>query len=89
MQGAGLRIEKVDRVVIEARTSKRLEFLTVYHDAILGWVGGDVNVDGGAPTAVAGGDRVLLRATAIPNVFDGTDRSDTVWAGVEGERSGA
>src|SRR5207237_9994997 len=47
---AGFRVADVTARTIEARVDDWFEFLTAYHEAVLGWLGGSVKVDGRTPT---------------------------------------
>ena len=50
LRGAGFRIGPVVERNIRALVDEWCEFLCAYHDAVLGWVGGNEKVDGRKPT---------------------------------------
>ena len=52
---AGFIVEAVTERTIEAGVDDWFEFLSAYHDAVLGWVGGSAKVDGAAPSRGSGG----------------------------------
>src|SRR5262249_13381725 len=46
VERAGFAIEDVTARTIEASVEDWFEFLSAYHEAVLGWVGGSVKIDG-------------------------------------------
>src|SRR5262249_296200 len=50
LEEAGFTVEEVTTRSIEARVEDWFEFLSAYHEAVLGWLGSSVKVDGKAPT---------------------------------------
>jgi SAM-dependent methyltransferase len=68
LRGAGFEIEDVTARTIEARLDEWYEFLAAYADAVLGWVGGSVKVDGEPPTPEAATDRLELLREALNNI---------------------
>ena len=48
LEEAGFTVEEVRARSIEARVDEWFEFLSAYHEAVLGWVGGSAKVDGSA-----------------------------------------
>ena len=50
---AGLTVEEVREETIQASVHEWFEFLSAYHDAVLGWVGGTERIDGAAPSPAA------------------------------------
>ncbi len=83
---AGFRVLDVRERPVRARVSEWLEFLGVYHDAIVGWVGGSEKVEGVAPDATAVADRLDLMRAASDRVFSGSGHFDAVWTYVTTER---
>jgi SAM-dependent methyltransferase len=88
---AGFAIDGVGARTIEADVSEWFEFLSAYHDAVLGWVGGTEKVEGVAPTAEAVDDRLELMRRALDVIFGGRSTFLTCWTYVEGhsQRSAA
>jgi ubiquinone/menaquinone biosynthesis C-methylase UbiE len=76
---AGFAVEEVRARSIEARVSEWFEFLSAYHEAVLGWVGGSPKVDGKAPTAEAVTDRLGLIRHAMDTLFGGRDAFRCCW----------
>jgi len=79
LRSAGFQIEAVTERNIRARVDEWCEFLCAYHDAVLGWVGGNEKVDGRAPTAEAIADRLLLIRQAIDTLFGPRTEFDACW----------
>ncbi|HTY55742.1 MAG TPA: class I SAM-dependent methyltransferase [Candidatus Binataceae bacterium] len=79
LRGAGFQIESVAERNIRARVDEWCEFLCAYHDAVLGWVGGNEKVDGRKPTAEAVEERVALIRRAIDTLFAGRTEFDACW----------
>ena len=71
LREAGFAIDDVTERTIEADVHEWYEFLAAYADAVLGWVGGSVKVDGVAATDKAAADRLELLRTALDVIFGG------------------
>ena len=67
--GAGFVVESVREASITAGVQDWYEFLTAYHGAVLGWVGGTERIDGTAPTDTAVADRLRLMRQAMDLLF--------------------
>jgi SAM-dependent methyltransferase len=70
----GLRTEPVEALVEEWH-----EFLAVYHDAILGWVGGSPKVEGKEPPPQALQERHALLREAMAHAFGGRGSFQAAW----------
>jgi ubiquinone/menaquinone biosynthesis C-methylase UbiE len=79
LRGAGFTIESVRNRTIEAGVEEWYDFLAVYHEGVLGWVGGVERIEGRAPSAEAVRDRLTLIRAAMDRVFRGRDRFDCCW----------
>src|SRR4030095_5460426 len=68
LEEAGFTVEDVRARPIEAQVADWFEFLSAYHEAVLGWVGGSAKVDGQAagPEAVADRLGLIRPATGTP-----------------------
>jgi hypothetical protein len=55
------------------------EFLSAYHDAVLGWVGGTEKVDGVKPTDPAVEDRLRLMRQSMDVLFGGRPTFQACW----------
>lgn len=76
---AGFDLVGVRTLPVEALVSEWFEFLAVYHDAILGWVGGSEKVEGKAPSEEAVQDRLALLRLAMDKVFGGRASFEATW----------
>jgi SAM-dependent methyltransferase len=79
LEGAGLRLQGVREATIEASVSEWFDFLCVYHDAVLGWVGGTQRVEGNRPSSDALRDRLLLIRHAIDLLFGSRSTFQVCW----------
>jgi SAM-dependent methyltransferase len=79
LQDCGLDIESVREASIEAGVQDWYEFLSAYHDAVLGWVGGTDKIDGTPPTQAAVADRLRLMRQAMDTIFGGRRTFQACW----------
>ena len=61
------------------RSGDWFEFLSAYHEAVLGWVGTSAKVDGKAPSREAVADRLALIRHAMDTLFGGRDAFRCCW----------
>jgi SAM-dependent methyltransferase len=81
---AGFRVERIDHLSIAADTADWTEFLSAYHEGVLGWVGGSERVEGVPPTEEAVADRLRLLRESVDRVFAGGS-FNAVWTYIEAE----
>jgi ubiquinone/menaquinone biosynthesis C-methylase UbiE len=79
LHAAGFSIECVTNRKIGASVEEWYDFLAVYHEGVLGWVGGVEKIEGKAPSDEAVKDRLALIRKAMGRVFQGRDRFDCCW----------
>lgn len=79
LEAEGFEVESVLRRTIPARVEEWYEFLKVYHEGVLGWVGGAEKVTGEAPPEEVVRDRHALIRTAMERVFGGAEEFDASW----------
>ena len=84
---AGLTVETVTARGIEARVDDWFEFLSAYHDAVLGWVGGSPKVEAPATTPDAVRDRLALIRHAMETLFGGRPSFRCCWTYIDGARA--
>jgi len=72
---AGFEIEKVETRSVVARVDEWFDFLSVYHEGVLGWVGGVEKIEGESASDAAVEDRVQLIRAAMERVFEGDEFS--------------
>jgi SAM-dependent methyltransferase len=76
---AGFAVQDVTRATIVADVDDWFEFLSAYHDAVLGWVGGTARVEGRPPTEEAVRDRLTLLRHAMEVIFGGRRTFRCCW----------
>ena len=79
LEGVGFRIEDVTARTIEARVEDWFQFLSAYHDAVLGWIGGSEKVDGETAGAGAVRDRLAVIRHAMDTLFGGRQTFRCCW----------
>jgi SAM-dependent methyltransferase len=79
LRAAGLEIENVAEQTIEADVQEWYEFLSAYHDAVLGWMGGSKKVDGVEPSREAVRDRLQAIRTSLGVIFGGRSSFKCCW----------
>jgi len=79
LETAGFKVEDVTDRTIDARIDDWFEFLSAYHEAVLGWVGGSAKVDGHAPTPDVVRDRLALIRHAMDTLFGGRQAFRCCW----------
>lgn len=79
LQDEGFEIENVERRSIPARVDQWYEFLSVYHEGVVGWVGGAEKVVGEAPAEAIVQDRQRLMRRAMEEMFDGASEFRASW----------
>jgi hypothetical protein len=83
---AGLDVVDVREKTIVANVGEWFELMTAYHDAVLGWVGGNRKFDGQdqAPEAVE--DRLTIMRHAIETIFSGREHFNACWTYITAEK---
>lgn len=84
---AGLRVEAVAVRAVEARVEEWFQFLSAYHDGVLGWIGGAEKIEGRAPAAEAVRDRLDAMREALRRVFRGADSFRAAWTYITAVRA--
>lgn len=79
LQNAGLDVTNTEHHTFTASVTEWTEFLSVYHEGVLGWVGGCKRVEGHDPSLHAVADRKALIATAFARLFAGKESFPAVW----------
>jgi ubiquinone/menaquinone biosynthesis C-methylase UbiE len=86
LEEAGFTVESVTARTIDARVEDWFEFLSAYHEAVLGWVGGSEKVDGRAAPSAAVADRLALIRHAMDTLFGGRREFRCCWTYMNGVR---
>jgi ubiquinone/menaquinone biosynthesis C-methylase UbiE len=85
LHAAEFKIHSLRKRTIEASVKEWYDFLAVYHEGVLGWVGGVEKIEGKAPADEAVKDRLALIRAAMERIFKGKDRFDCCWTYVTAE----
>lgn len=86
LREAGFEIQDVTAKSIQAGVNEWFEFLSVYHEGVLGWVGGSERVEGRPPSEAAVADRLQLLRRALDVLFRGAPTFQACWTYVRGRR---
>jgi SAM-dependent methyltransferase len=89
LEETGFRIVEVSQLPIEAHVDQWFEFLSAYHEGVLGWVGGSARVEGEDPAPEAIEDRLRLLWQSMERVFEGRPSFEAVWTYITAERAAA
>jgi len=84
LEGAGFTVEAVTARTIETSVEDWFEFLTAYHEAVLGWLGGSAKVDGTPATTEAERDRLALIRHAMDTLLGGRKSFRCCWTYING-----
>jgi ubiquinone/menaquinone biosynthesis C-methylase UbiE len=83
LEHAGFRVLRVLNQTIEARVTEWYDFLAVYHEGVLAWVGGSERLDGAAPSDEAVKDRLELIQRSMTELFGGAGFFPCCWTYIE------
>ena len=75
----GFTVDSVREASSEAGVQDWYEFLTAYHGAVLGWVGGTEKINGVAPSERAVSDRLRLMRQAMDLLFGNRPTFTACW----------
>jgi SAM-dependent methyltransferase len=78
LEDAGFRLESVELRSVAARVDEWYDFLSVYHEGVLGWVGGLEKIEGKPATDAAIADRKTLMRAAMDRIFE-SDEFHACW----------
>ena len=76
---AGFAIHEVTHLPVEAHVDQWHEFLSTYHEGVLGWVGGAARAGDPEPAAAALDDRMALLKAAMHDAFGGRNSFQALW----------
>ncbi len=79
IEAAGFAVREVTHLPIEAHVDQWYEFLSAYHEGVLGWVGGSRRVEGEEPDEAAVATRLALIARSMERVFEGRSSFQALW----------
>lgn len=84
LRGAGFEVVSVENRTIEARVAEWYDFLRVYHEGVVGWIGGAEKVTGEPVSEKTVEDRRAIMREAMDRVFGGPT-FDACWTYVVAE----
>lgn len=79
LRDAGFRTVEASEQTIEAKVNEWHDFLSVYHEGVLGWVGGVEKIEGRPPTDEAVRDRLALLKRSMEALFGGKETFQCCW----------
>ncbi|HEX2021244.1 MAG TPA: class I SAM-dependent methyltransferase, partial [Candidatus Thermoplasmatota archaeon] len=79
LEGAGLKVERVRHQPVRALAHEWYEFLAVYAEGILPWVGGAEKIDGRPATEEDAARRLALLRRALGAVLGGAEAFEARW----------
>jgi SAM-dependent methyltransferase len=86
LRTSGFSIEDVTERTIEAGVDDWYEFLAAYADAVIGWVGGSLKVDGAPAAEEAAADRLALLHESLNTIFGGRPTFRCCWTYITATR---
>ena len=86
LEGAGLEIESVRAEPIRAEVSDWYDFLSAYHEGVLGWAGGSARIDGEEPSAESVELRLTLLRESLASLFEASDSFVACWTYITARR---
>jgi hypothetical protein len=76
---AGFEVDAVAHRVVEAKVADWYEFLSAYHDGVLGWAGGTEKIDGQGPDDETVELRLRLIRESLERLFERRPRFRACW----------
>jgi ubiquinone/menaquinone biosynthesis C-methylase UbiE len=83
LQNCGLRISSCDWKPIQAAVDEWYDFLAVYHEGVLGWVGGAEKITGVPASPHFVSLRKALMRIAMEEIFNGKGHFQAAWTYIE------
>ena len=88
LRAEGFEVTSVRHRRIPARVSEWYEFLSVYHEGVLGWVGGAEKIVGTAASEEVIADRLTIMRLAMAQVFNDAFEFGASWTYITCEPRG-
>ncbi len=88
LRGAGFADIAVSTRAFDAKVSEWYDFLSAYHEGVLGWAGGTAKIDGREPTPEVVQLRLELLRGALDRLFAGAATFQATWTYVRCRRAG-
>ncbi|MCS5536699.1 MAG: hypothetical protein NZ770_01205, partial [Candidatus Poseidoniaceae archaeon] len=83
LTSSGFHIDKQMVKTIPADVEEWYSFLSVYHEGVLGWVGGAERITGEKATEYVIEERKKLIRISMDMIFEGSDSFQTSWTYIE------
>ena len=87
IERADFTVREVTHLPIEAHVDQWYEFLSAYHEGVLGWVGGSRRVEGTDPSAESVERRLALIRRAMGRIFGGRGSFQALWTYITADPS--
>ncbi|MEM9558508.1 MAG: class I SAM-dependent methyltransferase [Acidobacteriota bacterium] len=84
---SGFALDAVAHRVVEAAVADWFEFLSAYHEGVLGWAGGSEKIDGRAPDAATVTLRLELIRESLERLFEHRSTFRACWTYLTGTRA--
>jgi hypothetical protein len=75
----GFKLIEVKSENVDAKVDEWFDFLKVYHEGIIGWVGGSKKITGVEPTEEEINDRIEIIKTALDIIFENKNDFKACW----------
>jgi ubiquinone/menaquinone biosynthesis C-methylase UbiE len=75
----GFKITEVKTINIDAKVDEWFDFLKVYHEGVIGWVGGSKKITGIEPTEQEINERIEIIRLSLNKMFNGQNNFKACW----------
>jgi ubiquinone/menaquinone biosynthesis C-methylase UbiE len=75
----GFKITEVKTINIDAKVDEWFDFLKVYHEGVIGWVGGSKKITGIEPTEQEINERIEIIRLSLNKMFNGQNNFKSCW----------
>ena len=75
----GFKIVEIKAINIDARVDEWFDFLKVYHEGVIGWIGGSKKITGVEPTEKEINDRIEIIKLSLNKMFNNQNNFKACW----------
>jgi SAM-dependent methyltransferase len=75
----GFKIVEVKTINIDAKVDEWFDFLKVYHEGVIGWIGGSKKITGVEPTEQEINDRIEIIKLSLNKMFNNQNNFKACW----------
>jgi ubiquinone/menaquinone biosynthesis C-methylase UbiE len=75
----GFKITEVKTINIDAKVDEWFDFLKVYHEGVIGWIGGSKKITGMEPTEQEINDRIEIIKLSLNKMFNNQNNFKACW----------